>query len=126
MTKGAQHWLAVMAVAVMLMFMSMGMTGCNGSDGPRLTSVATLLEHSEAWQGEKVAVQGRIRSEEVPERYWLEGEGRLRLEVSPPERIGAYLGREVQISGRFEYEVEGQRMLRITKVTPLDKTTPDG
>ena len=121
MNKGMQHWLAMVAVAVMLM----ATTGCDGVNGPRPTSVATLLEHSEAWQGEQVAVQGRVRSEDVPNRYWLEGEGQQRLELLPPERIGAYIGREVQVSGRFEFEVGGQRRIRLSKVTPLDKSSPE-
>ena len=87
MNKGMQHWLAMVAVAVMLM----ATTGCDGVNGPRPTSVATLLEHSEAWQGEQVAVQGRVRSEDVPNRYWLEGEGQQRLDrffeiVATPDR----------------------------------------
>lgn len=99
-------------------------SGCGELGAPRPASVTTLLEHSEAWQGEQVAVQGRIRSEQVPERYWLEGAGQQRIELHPPERIGAYLGREVQISGRFEFKVGGQRLIEISNVTPLDKPTP--
>ena len=60
MNKGMQHWLAMVAVAVMLM----AGAGCDGVNGPRPTSVATLLEHSEAWQGEQVAVQGSAPSDD--------------------------------------------------------------
>lgn len=121
MNNRMQHWLSALAVAVMLM----ATVGCNEIGTPRPTSVATLLEYSEAWQGEQVAVQGRVRREGVPIRYWLEAGEQQRIEVHPPERIGAYLGREVQISGRFEFKVGGERLIRISKITPLDRISPE-
>lgn len=71
MNKGMQHWLAMVAVAVMLVTTA----GCDGVNDPRPTSVATLLEHSEAWQGERVAVQGRVRSEDRAQPLLVGGRG---------------------------------------------------
>ncbi|WP_404419536.1 hypothetical protein [Marinospirillum sp.] len=104
-----KSWILVISVVLLL--------GCSGAADE--VSLSFLVEHSTAYSGRNLVVEGQVRGLEEPEHYWLEDSDMNRIGLKPDHRAKTYLDQQVRVTGLFQASPDKGRWLRIKALEPL-------
>lgn len=111
--KGALR-AAVLALGLAAVFLA---PAC-GTKHPVAVSLATLAAHQESYQGREVETRGTVRrfTDPMGSYFVIEDIGQNRVEILPAFRVSSFLGRLVEVRGRFRFN---QRIGRFIQVEHL-------
>ncbi|WP_192034615.1 hypothetical protein [Halomonas sp. YLGW01] len=102
----------------------LALAGCGGADEVMPVPLPVLAAEPAAYDGKRVATSGVVRSFAPPRHYWIEDQDLHRVEIVPPERVAAHLGREVSVVGRFRFTPDAGRRLEVEALEPLTVDEP--
>ena len=91
-----------------------------GDGGIRDVTLAELVADEGEYAGDQVRIRGTIVGFENPEHYVIEDAHSNRVEIVPLERIAEYVGRAVEVTGRFSFSENRGRVLELEEVTALE------
>lgn len=95
------------------------LAGCaGGDDSPVDVSLATLARQEDAYKGRLVRTQGVVRTFEQPRHYWIEDDYPNRVALEPEELVAPWLGQEVRVVGRFDFDERKGRVIEIEEIAP--------
>lgn len=87
---------------------------------PRDTDIASVVALQQDHDGQRIRVEGRVRSFEEPLHYWVEDEELNRIQLLPEEAASDYVDTEVRVSGRFHYDTGEGRRLEVEEIESLE------
>lgn len=103
--------LCVLIVASML-------SGCGNPD-PVQTTLSALTVSQVAFDGRHVVVSGTLRTFDDPRHYWIENAALDRVALKGAEDLEPLVGRNVEVSGLFNYDRSEGRRIEVTRLRPL-------
>jgi len=106
------------AVLVVAAFLA---DACGGSTGPKRVDLSQLVFQDQAFSGQQVLVQGRVREYRDPQgvlHFILADDHGNRLDLQPVASAQAWFGKQVEVRGVFRLQSDQQvpRFLQILSV----------
>ena len=89
-------------------------------------SLALLVLQQEQHHLGAVRTHGIVRGLEQPRHYWIEDHRQQRIGLEPLEVAAPYLGKQVEVTGRFRYQRDRGRSIELDSIQtlPVPVTTP--
>jgi hypothetical protein len=82
--------------------------------------LSMLVMQQNRLTGRAIRTHGMVRGFAGPRHYWVEDGQLNRVALEPGELAAAWLGRQVEVAGRFYYHPEEGRRLVLDAIQPLD------
>lgn len=108
-------------VGMVLILLAAFAAGCGGG-GTKQVSLAQLAENQETYDAQQVSTSGVIRKESNGSggSVFLLSDGRGDLvELEPAGKAAPYIGRRVEVGGRFELDPRVGRVIEDSRISAL-------
>ncbi len=107
-----RKWLALLAIGLVV-----------GACGASEVSLRRIVANQERMSGKRVVVSGRVVAFEDPDGtmdYILEDYQQNRVLLLPEEMVADYVGRQIEVTGLYEFDPNQGRVLWVEELRPVE------